>query len=132
MITASMLVDVYIDINILLLFACFLGLISTLLLRVMGLGHAVSVRLGLLRWGFLAVLTIPVAVSLLSNLQGAIVGFNLSDFIVAQYLQGRFQIDPFTLDSMLSLRDQTTTAIMKPEGWVTLVLGALVDRKSVV
>lgn len=126
MITASMLVDVYIDINILLLFACFLGLISTLLLRVMGLGHAVSVRLGLLRWGFLAVLTIPVAVSLLSNLQGAIVGFNLSDFIVAQYLQGRFQIDPFTLDSMLSLRDQTTTAIMKPEGWVTLVLGALV------
>ena len=65
MITASMLVDVYIDINILLLFACFLGLISTLLLRVMGLGHAVSVRLGLLRWGFLAVLTIPVAVSLI-------------------------------------------------------------------
>ena len=121
MITADVALDVYLDINILLVFACVLWLAATAGLRAAGLGHAVSARLSLLRWGFLAVLASPVVVALLA--EGVAVGFNLTDFVVAQYLQGRFQMDPFTLETMLTLRGQTTAAMLDPQGWVALVLG---------
>ena len=121
MITADMALDVYIDINILLVFACVLWLAATAGLRAAGLGHAVSARLSLLRWGFLAVLASPVIGAVLGK--GIAFGFTLSDFIVAQYLQGRFQMDPFTLETMLTLRGQTTRAMLDPQGSVAGVLG---------
>jgi beta-lactamase regulating signal transducer with metallopeptidase domain len=123
MITADALLDVYIDINILLLFACVLWLGATAILRALGLGHAVSARLSLLRWGFLAVLASPIVVALLA--EGVAVGFTLTDLIVSQYLQGRFQMDPFTLESILTLRNTTTAAMLDPKGWVALVLAVL-------
>ena len=122
MITADAALDVYIDINILLLFACMLWLAATAGLRAIGLGHAVSARLSLLRWGFLAVLASPIAGMLLAK--GMAVGFTLTDFIVSQYLQGRFQMDPFTLETMLTLRGQTIGAMLEPKGWVMLTVGA--------
>ena len=122
MITADMAFDVYIDINILLLFACLLWLTATAGLRALGLGHAVTARLSLLRWGFLAVLVSPVVVAVLAK--GMAAGFTLGDIILSQYLQGRLQIDPSTLESMLSLRSSTTQAMIQPQGWVALALGA--------
>ena len=80
-----MALDVYIDINILLLFACVLWLAATAGLRAAGLGHAVSARLALLA-------------------VGVAMDFTLTDFILSQYLQGRFQMHPSTLESMLTLR----------------------------
>lgn len=123
MFTADVALDVYIDINILLLFACVLWLTATAGLRAAGLGHAVSARLSLLRWGFLAVLASPIAVALLS--EGVAAGFNLTDLIVSQYLQGRFQMDPFTLETILTLRSQTTEVLLDPRGSVALTLGVL-------
>jgi hypothetical protein len=121
--TAEALLDIYIDVNILLAFACLLWLAATAGLRTMGLDHAVSARLSLLRWGFLAVLASPVVVALLA--QGLAAGFTLTDIIVAQYLQGRFQMDPFALETMLSLRSQTTEAMLAPEGWIAPTLGGV-------
>ena len=123
MITADVALDVYLDINILLVFACVLWLAATAGLRAAGLGHAVSARLSLLRWGFLAVLASPVIGAVLGK--GIAFGFTLSDFIVAQYLQGRFQMDPFTLETMLTLRGQTTQAMLDPTGWVAITLGVV-------
>ena len=122
MITADMAFDVYIDINILLLFACLLWLTATTGLRAFGLGHAVTARLSLLRWGFIAVLVSPVVVAALAK--GMAAGFTLSDIILSQYLQGRLQVDPSTLESMLSLRNSTTQAMIQPQGWVALAFGA--------
>ncbi|MGQ0565839.1 MAG: M56 family metallopeptidase [Gemmobacter sp.] len=121
MIPAEAFLDVYIDINILLLFACVLWLCANAGLRAAGLGHAVSARLAVLRWGFVAVLASPLVVAMVAESLAA--GFTLTDVIVAQYLQGRVQVDPFTLETMLTLRGQTTDALLAPKGWVAVTLG---------
>ncbi len=123
MITADTALDIYLDINILLLFACVLWLATTAALRAMGLDHAVTARLSVLRWGFLAVLASPLVVALLA--EGVAVGFTLSDLVLSQYLQGTFQMDPFTLETILTLRGQTTEVMLDPTGWLALTLGAL-------
>lgn len=111
MISLSTLVDIYLDVNILLAFACALWVVTFRGLRAFGLGHAYTAQLTTLRLVFLTIVLSPLAVAglmFLSERGGVTTGnpLNLSDFIVAQYLQGRFEMNPMRLQSILGVRRQ--------------------------
>ncbi|MGB5871623.1 MAG: M56 family metallopeptidase [Albidovulum sp.] len=109
MMTVSSLVDAYLDVNILLTFACILWGLARLGLRGAGLGHAYTLQLKTVRAVFWAIILAPFAVALLSAMAlhgdvGRANPVNLSDFIIAQYLQGRFEMHPESLEAMLGVR----------------------------
>ncbi|PKP73089.1 MAG: hypothetical protein CVT84_15370 [Alphaproteobacteria bacterium HGW-Alphaproteobacteria-6] len=107
MTTVSALFDAYVDINLLLVLACGLSAALGAGLGALRLGHLVSVQLRLMRLGFLAVLIGPVVLAL-APLRGAVApaaSVNLSDFVVSQYLQGRFEMSPGALQQLLGWRD---------------------------
>jgi len=115
MITASTVFDAYLDVNALLLLACAACFATGYALRCVGLGHTVSAQLRVMRAMFLAVMISPViALGVTAVVQGGYmlpdVVPNLSDFIVAQYLQGSFEMNPSVLENLLSIRSQTVTA----------------------
>ena len=62
MTTVSTLLDAYFEVNALLLFTCLLWAIFGKTLDLVGLGHAVTARLRLLRAVFLAVIISPIFV----------------------------------------------------------------------
>lgn len=115
MITASTVFDAYLDVNALLVLACAACLITGCVLRIVGLGHTVSAQLRMMRATFLAVVISPlIALAIMSVVQNGYIRPvpvpNLSDFIVAQYLQGSFEMNPSALENLLSLRSQTVSA----------------------
>ena len=117
MITASTVFDAYLDVNALLLLACAACFATGYALRCVGLGHTVSAQLRVMRAMFLAVMISPViALGVTAVVQGGYmlpdVVPNLSDFIVAQYLQGSFEMNPSVLENLLSIRSQTVTAFL--------------------
>lgn len=124
---ASTLLDAYLDVNLLLVFVCILWFAFSRLLGRIGLAHAVTARLGMLRAVFLAVLAAPVFVALVAEVSRAGLAepaqaVNLTDFIVAQYLQGRFVMDASLLETLLSIRSRLAEAAFSPFGRGLLVL----------
>jgi beta-lactamase regulating signal transducer with metallopeptidase domain len=115
MITASTVFDAYLDVNALLLLACAACFAIGYALRFVGLGHTVLAQLRVMRATFLAVVISPViAVLVMAVVQGGYVlpasVPNLSDFIVSQYLQGKFAMNPSALENLLNIRAQTVSA----------------------
>ena len=109
--TLSALLDAYIDVNILLAFASLLWMATAAGLRTFGFAHTYTAQLMTLRLVFLAIILSPVSVAglLLVAERSGILGanpVNLTDFIVAQYLQGRFEMDPTRLEALLGARRQ--------------------------
>jgi beta-lactamase regulating signal transducer with metallopeptidase domain len=118
MITASTVFDAYLDVNALLLLACAACFAIGFALRLAGLGHTVSAQLRVMRATFLAVVISPVfAIALMMVVQGGFIRPdavpNLSDFIVAQYLQGKFEMNPSALENLLSIRSHTVSAFFE-------------------
>lgn len=129
MINASTLLDAYLDVNLLLVFVCVLWFAFSRLLDIAGLAHAVTARLRMLRVVFLAVLVGPVfaAVIVLLGRTGyaePVQSVNLTDFIVSQYLQGRFAMDASALEELLSLRSRVAEVLFTPAGRGVLALVA--------
>ena len=92
MINASTLLDAYVDVNLLLVFVCVLWFAFSRALDLFGLSYAVTARLRMLRMVFLAVLLGPLFAGLVAGIGRAghvqpAQQVNLTDFIVAQYLQ---------------------------------------------
>ena len=115
MITASTVFNAYLDVNALLALACAACFAIGYILRLVGLGHTVLAQLRVMRAMFLAVVISPIfAVVGMTVVQGGYVLPdsipNLSDFIVSQYLQGKFAMNPSALENLLSIRTQTVTA----------------------
>ena len=109
--TLSALLDAYIDVNILLAFASLLWLATAVGLRAFGFAHTYTAQLMTLRLVFLAIILSPVSVAgllLVAERSGMLSAnpVNLTDFIVAQYLQGRFEMDPMRLEALLGARRQ--------------------------
>ena len=114
MTTASALFDAYVDINLLLVLACGFSAALGAGLGALRLGHLVSVQLRLMRLGFLAVLIGPLAIAL-GPVWAPMVpaaSVNLSDFVVAQYLHGRFTMSPAALEGVLGWRDTLHRAFL--------------------
>lgn len=133
MINASTLLDAYVDVNLLLVFVCVLWFAFSRVLDHFGLSYAVTARLRMLRMVFLAVLLSPLFAALVATVGRA--GYaqpaqqvNLTDFIVAQYLQGRFQMNASALEELLTLRARIAEAAFSTAGQAVLVavmLGAV-------
>jgi len=130
MINASTLLDAYLDVNVLLLLVCVLWFVFSRVLDRLGLAHAVTARLRMLRSVFIAVLMAPAFAALI--VMAGQVGFaapaqtvNLTDFIVAQYLQGRFAMNPSALEELLLLRSRLAEAAFTPAGRAILGLIAV-------
>lgn len=109
MTSPSALINAYLDVNLLLAFAAILWMVVARILRVTGLGHAYTAQLRALRMVFLVILLSPFLVAgalVLGDLAGVEIArqVNLTDFVVAQYLQGRFEMDPSRLYSLLGAR----------------------------
>jgi beta-lactamase regulating signal transducer with metallopeptidase domain len=123
MITASTVFDAYLDVNALLSLACAACFATGYALRFVGLGHTVSAQLRMMRATFLAVVISPfIAVGVMAVVQGGYIlpdsVPNLSDFIVAQYLQGSFEMNPSALENLLSVRSQTVSAFFETHSLV--------------
>jgi hypothetical protein len=113
------MLDFYIDLNLLILVAVPLWLGAAAALRLAGLGDAVTLKLALLRRGFLAVLAAAAAAAVLEATgpaTGRAAGYSVTDFVVAQYLQGRFTMDPFVLERLLVWRTELVAELAAPRG----------------
>ena len=137
MIPISAALDTYINMNILLAFVFGLWCLARLVLRLAGMRHAYTVKLRLLNGLFLAVALSQVFVLMFAlapktGLVPANFSINLADIVVAQYLQGRFEMNPVELEAYLGMRqvfasdllNLTSTAGMVVAGF--LVTGLLV------
>ncbi len=127
MINASTLLDAYVDVNVLLVFVCVLWFGFSRAMGLVGLAHAVTARLRMLRAVFLAVLLGPFFAALVAGIGRA--GYaapaqqvNLADFIVAQYLQGRLQMEASALEQLLTLRARLAEAAATPAGQAALAV----------
>ena len=117
MITIDAIFDAYINANILLILVFGLWLCARLLLRSAGLKHAYTIQLRLLNGVFLAIIVSPVFVliyNLLSEYGVGTAGFsiNFSDMVLAQYLQGNFDMKPVQLEEFLRLRGRFTSELL--------------------
>lgn len=126
MTTVSTLFNAYLDMNLLLALACMLSVALGAALRALGRGHLVGVQLRLMRLSFLAVLIGPLAIAFAPVWGPAApaTAVNLSDFVVAQYLQGRFAMSPSALQEILGWRDALHRAVLgagMPGGSAVLV-----------
>lgn len=121
MITANTVFDAYLDVNALLLLACAACFAIGYALRLAGLGHTVLAQLRVMRATFLAVVISPIFVlALMAVVQGGYIQPasvpNLSDFIVSQYLQGKFTMNPSALEHLLNIRAQSVSAAFASQG----------------
>lgn len=128
--TASTLFDAYLDINALLIFACALCLLLSFALKPVGLAHSVTAQLGLMRAVFLAVLLSPLFILALGAIEAegpasTSANLNLSDFVVSQYLQGRFDVEAAALEDMLGWRGRFTQAVTDGAGTFGLAVLSL-------
>lgn len=130
MIQASSIFNAYININILLVVSFSLWLIVRFILNQSGMKYAYSTQLRLLNCVFLAILFSPLFVLgfNLAGQYGAIpAGFslNLSDFVLAQYLNGRFEMQAVEFEQALRLRDTLRVNLLQPTGWLGFMVAAL-------
>ena len=134
MIPIDVIFDTYINVNFLLFLVFALWCVGRLLLKPLGLVHAYTTQLRLLYGVFFAVLVSPIFVLLYSLLLkfGAVSpdnSFNLSDLVVAQYLQGSFEMKPAALEEFLGLRSRLTAdflgmnSLFAKAGMVVILFG---------
>ncbi len=105
--------NTYIDLNILLLVAAVLWFLTRAAMGVFGLGQAFGVQLRLFKGMFIAVAISPLVVAAFGLLQAAgLLGqsnsLNLTDMIVAQYLNGSIQMPAADFQQAVALRDTLT------------------------
>ncbi|MCF6316398.1 MAG: M56 family metallopeptidase [Marinosulfonomonas sp.] len=130
MIQASSIFNTYININILLVVSFSLWLIVRFILNRSGMKYAYSTQLRLLNCVFLAILFSPLFVLgfNLAGQYGALpAGFslNLSDFVLAQYLNGSFEMQAVEFEQALRLRDTLRVNLLQPTGWLGFMVAAL-------
>ncbi len=119
MTNASALFDAYLDVNLLLVLVLALWLITGRFLDLVGLSHAVTARLRFLRTLFVAVLASPIFVAMVwfgirTGYVPANHSVNLSDFIVAQYLQGNIGMEAAEVERLVGIRSHIAEFMAGP------------------
>ena len=109
MIPGDALLSAFINANILIILAYFLWLAIRFLLVQAGLKHSHLMQLRLLNTVFVVIMLSPFLVVAFSSLQNAghasAVNINLSDMVVAYYLNGGFQMQATEFERLVNLRD---------------------------
>jgi len=133
MIPIEAIFDAYINVNILLVLVFGLWCIVRKLVRPLGMAHAYTTQLRLLNGVLLAVVVSPILALFFSYLSKYLVvappfSVNLSDIVVAQYLQGNFAMKPAVLEEFLGLRTRLTSDFLGLSSYLgVLVLGVIVS-----
>lgn len=109
MISLDTVLNAYIDANIILAIGAAIWAATQVVLRCTPLGRAFGGQLRLLYAVLTVVGVAPFAVLALwpvvmALIPGGVAQINLSDLIVAEYLDGRFAMAPTTFEALLSLR----------------------------
>ncbi|MCT4654414.1 MAG: M56 family metallopeptidase [Cohaesibacter sp.] len=132
MIPVGTIFDTYININILLLVGFAMWAVSRLLMRPFGINRAYNLQLQLIKSLLLALFIAPVLVTLFdhfirANWTGNYTSLSITDLVVAQYLQGSFDVKAAELETFLSLRGRLTDEFLgiqsSPALFLLLILG---------
>lgn len=127
MIPINGVLDTYLNMNILLALVFGLWCLSRLALRMIGMRHAYVTQLRLLNGLFLAVALSPVFALLFAlvpktGLVPPNFSLNLADIVVAQYLQGRFQMNASELEAYLGMRQTFTSDLVNLGSTTSMVI----------
>lgn len=130
--TADSVFNAYLDANIILIFAAGLWAITRFILNRTALRHAFPMQLQLIYGVLLAVACAPLVIALFHAAQQAgLIGQHytpsVSDYALAQYLNGRFEMAPLQFESLWMSRTvfiQNVTTLGSPLGIaVALMIG---------
>lgn len=131
MIPTEAVLNAYIDANIIVVFAFVVWISARALTTRLGFRHAHIAQLRLMNWIFAAMAAGAIAVLLHPVLvrSGLIIAapINLSDIVVAQYLNGHFGMKPSEFERLLGLRDTAVREFLafSSRGSIALGLGLL-------
>ena len=122
MIAGEALLDAFINANILLFIGFGLWHLVRLVMRAVGLSRAFNTQLRLLNAVFLAIACAPIIAMLFQMMQSSGVArgvnINLSDAVVAYYLNGGFQMESSRFEALVLLRDNFVLNVVGAKGWV--------------
>lgn len=122
MIAGEVLLDAFINANILFLVCYLLWLGVRTLMRQTGLRNAFGVQLGLLNAVFVAIIFAPFVALGFRALQNSgvarDVNINLSDAVVAYYLNGGFQMEASRFETLVLMRDSFVLNVLNANGLV--------------
>ncbi len=122
MIPGDALLDAFINANILFMVAYALWLMTRALLNRLGQKHSYATQLKLLNTIFLTVVFSPFFILMFSSLKSSgyagSMNMNLSDMVVAYYLNGGFEMQATEFERLVNMRDTFTTNVVNAAGWV--------------
>ncbi len=120
MIPAELLLDAFVNANILVCVAYFVWVGARRLMQLCRLRQAHDMQLRLLNVAFIVIVTAPflsLAVGAIKTEGGApAVQLNLSDAIVAYYLNGGFEMKAADLEGIIRMRDSLTLNVLNGTG----------------
>lgn len=129
MVPASAALDAFVNANILLIFSYGLWLIVRAALSQTRLRHAYSSQLLSLNAIFVTIALSPFVILAFGLLQtrglSPAVNVNLSDLVVAYYLNGGFEMEATTVERLLVWREGFTTDVVNMAGWAAIGVTAL-------
>ena len=110
--TIGTIFEVYLNINIMLVVALLGWIVARSAMAALGLKHAYDVKLQLIKALLIVSFVAPLLIILFDTYirpTGAVsYSMSLSDLVVAQYIQGNFQLKAAELDALLGLRTRMT------------------------
>lgn len=123
------LLDAFINANILFAICFVLWLFVQAAMRLLGLKHAFGTQLKLLKVLFVAIALAPFIAEGFRATQSSGVApalnINLSDAVVAYYLNGGFQMDSSRFETLVLMRDNFTLSVLNAEGLVAQIVIAV-------
>ncbi len=122
MIAGEALLDAFINANILFLICYVLWMLVRTGMHHLGLKHAFGTQLKLLNAVFVAIVCAPFIAMGFRALQthgmARDVNINLSDAVVAFYLNGGFQMESSKFEALVLMRDSFVLNVMNANGWI--------------
>ncbi len=122
MIAGEALLDTFINANIMFLLAFSLWFVVRTVMQHSGLKHAYGTQLRLLNTVFLVVIAAPVIALGFTALQSSGVAkgvsLNLSDMVVAYYLNGGFQMNAAEFEGLVHARDNFILNVLHGAGFI--------------
>ncbi|PPB81578.1 BlaR1 peptidase M56 [Albidovulum inexpectatum] len=117
---ASGIIGAYLELNVVFLVVCLAWLSLSRVMDAIGLGHVLTARLHLSRLLFLLAVAAPALASGLHALGrrgiADIRSLNLSDFMLAQYLQGNIRMQPSAMERVVGFHDGLAQTLSGPVG----------------
>ncbi len=125
MIAGEALLDTFINANILFCVAFSLWFVVRTVMDRSGLKHAYGTQLRLLNTVFLVIIAAPLIVLTFTTLQSSGVAkdmsLNLSDMVVAYYLNGGFQMNASEFEGLIHARDNFILNVLHGAGFIAQV-----------